>query len=207
MSDIQEESIKKIVDDAITGKIKEYRKIVIAFLSGVGILFIFLIVNGLVSKEALIVKLHDAIFGIDVEEKIQEYLLQEVAVSYNNQFWLGTDGNTNSSNQIFFYATEKQDVDAIVSLQHIGSGEMHEVFIKLDGLPASIYEGTDDINFQLFPLGSRLKEARTQFFPTADKNVHFLVFGIKTREITTDDRILVQVLINVHGGGGLDEKI
>jgi hypothetical protein len=203
MSDIQEESIKKMVDEAIAGKIKEYRKIVIAFLSGVGILFIFLIVNGLVSQEALIVKLHDAVFGVDVEKDIQEYLLQEVAVSYNNQFWLGTDGNTSSSNQIFFYATERQDVNAIVSLQHIGSGEMHEVFVKLDGLPASIYEGSDDINFQLFPLGSRLEEARAQFFPTANKNVHFLVFGIKSRDIVTDDKILVQVLINVNGGGGI----
>lgn len=184
-------------------KIKEYRTIAIAFLLGLGILFILLVVNRLMAKEALIVQLHNAIFGIDFKKEIQKFLSKEVAVSYSTQFWLGTGVGTERVQFIFFYATDKQKVDVIICLEHFGQGEFHKISIKLDKLPETIYEGDEDMSFEVIPLVSHLKKAREHRFPTANKNVHFLIFSLKESTIETDDKILVQVLINILGGGYL----
>lgn len=198
----QRDFIKKLVNETLSAKLKEYRKIIVAFSTGLGIFFLFLILNGLMSKQALIVKLHNSVFGIDYKKEFKEIISKEVALSYNNEFWLGRDSEERS--HIFFYASKKQEVNAIINIKHVGKGELRDVSITIDKSPDHIFKGDGDLNFVVFPLKPHIKKASEYHFPTADKNVHYLVFSLgqdKNKNNENDDRILVQVLVNISGGG------
>lgn len=185
--------IGETVGAQVEAKLRYYRRILYAFLGGLGLIVAVLVGTGLVSERSLIEIVHDQIFGF--ERSLDDALSGSVAVSYNNQFWLGTAPGDDQVQSITFYADTTQEVEALVDISHVGTGRPLEVTITLDEAPASIWSKATDLHERL----DITKAMRGHDHLIArDVNVHRLTFGVQ-EGAPTEDRVFVSALVNVRG--------
>jgi hypothetical protein len=184
--------VAEMVDAAVKKKVAEYKRVSLAFLAGVGVLFTVLIGSGLVSERSLILRLHDEIFGF--ESNLDRALSSNVAVSYSNEYWIGTHEDLARYQSVRFYADTTQRVQALIDIVHSGTGRKQIVAITVD-TKRIWYDSADTT--KVFDLTHDLLFERD----ISDRRdpVHQLTFAIVEGQGETGDRVLVRSLINVLG--------
>jgi hypothetical protein len=191
-----EEMVESRVEAALNSKINEYKKIARAFLAGLGLLTALVVGHGLLSGRSLLVMLHDEVFGF--EGSLAKAMSNHVAVSYNNQFVLGSQANSESAQAIAFFAKNPQRVQAFIQVSHFGTGDRRSVSIWLDDDRNNpMTSDTKDFEFAEIDLTEAIRDHQHRL--GRPKNFHFLNFDIDESLVESDDRAFVHVLINVLG--------
>ena len=183
-----ESAVAQRVHVALDAKIAEYRKILYAFFLGLGLFVLLITGNYLISNQSLLVMVHDTIFGSS--QDLDDALRNSVAVSYSNHFWMSDSDGVEQS--IAFYAAESQTVVASIEIKHTGIGASYRVIASLDDI--RIFTEREDYTDEL-TLNHFIEESR---FERPNK-VRRLIFSIDDEGESTEDRVLVRVLINVRG--------
>jgi hypothetical protein len=180
------------VEAILEEKIKGYRRIVYAFLLGLGGLFLFLVANQLLSKRSLLVFLHDQLFGSD--RYLGEVIDSSVALSYSEQFSLAP---AEGVRYISFYASDTQKVILLTDVKHYGPGARSKVIIRLDHLEKPIFDEASDLNFEKVDLTESVR-SRAQFASGAE-HVHTLTFQLDPEQLNPQDVANIRILANVIG--------
>lgn len=180
------------VESIIDEKLRVYRRIAYAFLLGFTGLIIVLVANQLVSRQSLLVFIHDQLFGS--ERSLREAIDKSVALSYSEQFTLGTDDPVQ---YVSFYANETQKVIALVDVKHYGTGNRNKVLIKLDQMDELLYDKVDDLDFQKVDLTERVR--KIGHFTSGAEHVHTLTFQLDPETRNPKDHTNIRLLANVVG--------
>ena len=190
-------NIDEKVKIAVKKELKEYHKILYAFLLGVGLFVTISVVTGVISERSLVGLLHDYIFSFD--ENLNRALSHNVAVGYNNQFWLGTHSDLERTANVPFYYAHGQGQEAVLLLdiEHFGIGREHRVFVMLDQDPNPYWENKGDIHYHRLDL-TRLMDSRGHA-TGGTENIHILTFDIDEEGEPTQDKVLIRALVNVFG--------
>ncbi len=185
-----DETVTRRVDAAIAERARQTRKVVQAFLLGLGILVVFLIANGLLSRRSLLVLLHDQIFGY--ESSVSDMLDRRLSVAYSNHFWLTISDPKQS---ISFYAHPSQHVEARIGITHQGATDRHNVRVFLDESDDALYDDSEDRGYYHLDLDDAIRAHRHQ--GERPENVHELIFEID--ETGTENSVFLRCLITVRG--------
>jgi len=180
------------VTEGIDARVASIKRAAKWWLSGFGCLVAILIGTGLVRQENVFRSIHDSVFGF--ETSLNRSLERNIAVSYSHGFWLGLDPDV-PQETLSFYADESQKVVAIIKIQHEGSGERHDVDIRLASSSESLFRSSEDKEFRL-NLTKSLKEIPVD---EAVKGTHLLAFSIADTGEVDEDRVFVRCLILVSG--------
>ena len=193
-------NLEKLVDEKVSkafeARQKEFRSRAKAFIAGLTIFIVFLVGFGFLTKKQVVVLLIDAVYPF--EERLSNALAQEVAVSYNNVFWLGTAEELDKTQSISFYCSSSQDVKLQLLVQHIGSGEPVMIRIWLDeSRDATIWEGVNELRYAEFNITEDVRSNVHQM--ERPENVHELHFELVDQSGESSDKIIIKSLINVIG--------
>jgi hypothetical protein len=187
-----ENVVRSQVENVVTAKFNEYKRIAWAFLLGFGCLFTFLIANRLISENSLLVYVHDQLFG--TERGIDAAVNLSVALSYSNQFVLN---RTTPVQYLTFYANDLQTVVALVDVKHHGKDTPSKVIVRFDRMADPIWSGTDEMDFSKLDLTPDIRKP-AEFSP--GEHLHNLTFELDpAAPRNTDDEIHIRILINVIG--------
>jgi hypothetical protein len=189
---VSKAEIQRLVDDAIRSKIVEFRRLLYAFLAGLGVLLTVLLGDHWWNDGQLLDALRARALAFDLQ--LSRVLGKTVAFSYANEYWL--DNNT-AQESLAFYANRAQSVVVLIQVLHQGAGSRVPVTIKLDQRPAALWQSAEDLQWSTIDLTDKLK-ATGDVSAAGPANVHYLVFAAD-HSPRNQDRVFVRVLMNVVG--------
>jgi hypothetical protein len=189
---ISKDEIQRLVDEAIRSKIVEYRRLLYAFLAGLGLLLTVLLGDHWWNDGELLDALR--VRALAFELHLSRMLGKTVAFSYANEYWL--DNNT-AQESLAFYADRSQSVRVLLQVLHQGAGARVPVTIKLDQRAVALWHGDEDLQWSTIDLTDKLK-ATGDVSAAGPVNVHYLVFTAD-HSPRNQDRVFVRVLLNVVG--------
>ena len=188
--------IQKQLDDAVEAKVAGYRNYVKGFLAGLAVLVSLLLGGSFITRQNLIRGIHGYIFP--VESAVDQVLAANVAISYSNSFWLGTQADDEPEHQIPFYADTAQDVKAFLEVIHQATGARLAVTVQLAGASGLIWSDTLNRSSDKPLLVSKsLRQHFHDDFEDRSDNIHLLVFTVSDGGEETQDRVFVRSLITV----------
>ena len=202
------EVIEAAVDAAVERRIGRIANNAKWFGMGLGFFLIALIALGLTNRSAVILEFLGGLIGFD--DYIATHFDRTIAVSYHNQFWLGTGDDEDRRIKLVFYAAPGQTADLRVDVTHRGTGERLRVRAWLN-------DETDDLLYNSNENGpdhSQIERLSSQTSQGSrpHPNVHEIHFELLEDVTVTEidgqrtvapieDRVFIAALVNVYGQG------
>lgn len=187
-----EEVVDKAVQEAVNRKIAEYRKLLVAFVAGLGLLTGGFVLDTFFREGAFINAFRDQLIGF--EPLLARELTPRVAFSYASSFWIQPPNFDDES--LAFFVREGQRVVARVEVLHQGAGEPLPIKIRVDNQDP-IWQGTENQNWQEIDLTDSLKP-KGGLRPVTD-NVHYLTVSTPPHPRNKNDRVHIRTLVIVYG--------
>jgi len=198
--------IKKVIDEAVDDRVGGALLRIKWFGWGLGATLAILIASGLVTQSNLVLEVLGK--ATNFEGYMSQIFEKKIAVSYHNQFWLGTGEGEDKVKKLIFYAGPGQTAEMRIDVAHVGPSERLKVRVWLDeSNDDPIYERADNGPYQkdLVQLGEHTHQGSRPH-----PNVHELHFEIvegfetvaedgQTIERPIEDRIFIAAMLNVYG--------
>ena len=191
-------------------------QIVRFFCYGLLSLAALLVGSGLIAQRSLIVLLHDTAFGIETtvrraledhlaaefEPALNEALQDNLAVSYNNSFWLGTERDDSKQESVAFVAKGAQQVEVRFSILHHAIGT-ERVAVKVTLNETITVRDWTTADTQYYHVDLTTPIADQVNLQERPPDVHEITFALRdTSGEQPSNRVHVRCLISVVG---LDE--
>lgn len=178
-----------------------YLRILKAFLLGLGIVFVAIILSGLITKQNLFVLLHDSMFGTEkpgepLIEKIKESITKEAAISYHRSFILKDPNQPNE--RMLFFAEKGQEVKIYLVVDHYGAKEERRLLnVWLNG--KTLYEETEDIKGGFKNITKEVFHEDRKV-TSGQESIHELEFNLSDAQSPNlDDKVFIDCVIIVLG--------
>jgi hypothetical protein len=191
---INEDDIKKIVDE----KISSYIKPIKYFLYGLVAFFIIGFGSELILPKNLIRIIHDGIFGEEkfLINKIDKGLQSEVGISYHRSFMLYSQNQR--SERMLFFAEKGQKVKVYVETSHYGTSlEKRKLIVELDH--QILWDGVEDFKGGFNDITDNVFNQKNTI-PYKEENVYSLEFSLDdSQPQNLNDKVFVDCVIIVFG--------
>jgi hypothetical protein len=185
-------AIDEAVQKAVDRKVGEYRKVVLAFVAGLGLLTGGLVLDTFFRQGAFINAFREQLIGF--EPLLAKELGPRVAFSYASSFWIQPPDFDAES--LAFFVREGQQVKARVEILHQGAGDPLPIQISIDNQDP-IPQGSGDKPWQEIDLTEKVN--RQSEFRTVTGDVHYFTVSTPPHPKNQKDRVHVRALVIVYG--------
>ena len=198
--------LKKTVDDAISDRVGGVMTRLKWFAWGLGAVLVLFIASGLLTKSNVLLEILGK--ATNFEGYMASVFEERIAVSYHNQFWLGTGHDEDQVTKLVFYAAPGQTAEMRIDASHVGPSDRLLIRVWLDeNRDELVYESSDNGPFHA-NLEDQINYEEQGSRP--DKNVHELHFEIVEAfevvvesgsevERPIEDRAFIAAMLNVYG--------
>ncbi len=180
---------------------KNFKNISVGIATALFITLLYFGILAWLKKEMLEISQQD-IFIKKVVNSINE---DAIGASYQAYFVLGNKHQLEF--HIPFNASSQRKVFAYVLVEHQGIGDLRKVDIFLDNNPVNVDISSAAFFSKKIDLGKYLKKSEDSGVYDFNEDFHIVSFRVDPIQ-KTDDKVIVKLLINVHGlslDGGANE--
>ena len=118
LSDETVRAIREEVDAGIKSRLADYQRQVKAFLAGLSVFLLLILGDHFLRNDQFVNFLREQVVAFGPQ--LARFLGKKVAFSYSNEYWI--QAPTYQEESLAFFASEPQEVTALINIVHKGTG-------------------------------------------------------------------------------------